>query len=198
MAAGLVLAAVAVGLILYNALSEVEGECQTVHDQNASYKWAEGLTTDAIRAERKSLSDEVAQIQNFVGTRLIWSNYLSDLPTRLPANACLQSMSGSFEFKSSTKNATQKTNRSLVVSGMARFTDRGSAPKEIDAFLESLRGADSLRKTFPQVNLAEIKWKREPGADIALFTIIATPIEKVAGKEDGEDGGKGKAPAAHG
>jgi len=70
--------------------------------------------------------------------------------------------------------------------GMVRFSDRGGAPKEIDAFLESLRGAELLKRTFPIVNLAEIKWRKDAAADIALFTIIATPVEKAPKSKDEE------------
>ena len=75
---------------------------------------------------------------------------------------------------------------------MARFTDRGSAPKEIDAFLESLRGANLLKRMFPVVNLAEIKWRKDATADIAVFTIIATPKEKSAGSKEEEKSSPGK------
>jgi hypothetical protein len=36
------------------------------------------------------------------------------------------------------------------------------------------------------VNLAEIKWRKDAAADIALFTIIATPVEKAPGSKDEE------------
>jgi hypothetical protein len=198
LAAGLVAAAAVVGLVLWNARAELQDQCETLGVQNASYAWAEGVKADTLRAERKTLSDEVTAIQRFLGTRVVWSNYLRDLPTRLPANSCLQSLVGDYEMKSVGKTTGRNANRSLTICGQARYTDRGSAPKDIDAFLDSLRAADLLRKTFPQVNLAEIKWKKEFGADIALFTIIATPAEKAAGKEEGEESaspGKGKTPA---
>ncbi len=197
LAVGMAVAAAAVGAILWNAVSELESECQRLRDQNASYKWAASLETEAIKAERKKLSDEVISVQNFLGTRVIWSNYLRDLPTRLPSNACFQSFLGAYELKTSTKATGRPANRSLAITGMARFADRGSAPREIDAFLDSLRSADLLRKTFPHVNLAEIKWRKDPGADIALFTILATPAEKAGGGEEGDasDKGKDKSPA---
>jgi hypothetical protein len=37
---------------------------------------------------------------------------------------------------------------------------------------------------FPVVNLAEIKWRKDPTADIAIFTIIATPAAKSAGSKE--------------
>jgi hypothetical protein len=186
LAVGMAMAAAAMALVMWYTLTNLEGEHQGVCTQNASYKWAHSVRTDVINGERKSLSDEVSAVQQFLGTRAIWSNYLRDLPTRLPSNSCLQSLNGQYELKSTGKNSTQRVNRSLVMCGMVRFSDRGGAPKEIDAFLESLRGAELLKRTFPIVNLAEIKWRKDAAADIALFTIIATPVEKAPKSKDEE------------
>jgi Tfp pilus assembly protein PilN len=187
LAAGMALAAAVVTLTLGYVLMALDGECGNLRQQNAGYAWAQTLQTDAIERERKSLASEVSAVQGFLGTRVIWSNYLRDLPTRLPSNACLQSLTGSYEMKSTGKNETQRVNRSLTICGMARFTDRGSAPKEIDAFLESLRKADLLKQAFPVVRLAEIKWRKDAGADTALFTVIASPAEKASKKEKGKE-----------
>jgi Tfp pilus assembly protein PilN len=183
----MVLVAAVVTLTLGHVLMALDGECESLRQQNAGYAWAQTLETDAIERERKSLAGEVSAVQGFLGTRVIWSNYLRDLPTRLPTNACLQSLTGSYEMKITGKNETQRVNRSLTICGMARFTDRGSAPKEIDAFLESLRKADLLKQAFPVVRLAEIKWRKDAGADTALFTVIASPAEKASKKEKGKE-----------
>jgi hypothetical protein len=187
LAAGMLLAAGVLATVLWYALADLDGQYRHLCSQNASYTWAKGVRTDAIDRERKSLSDEVTAVGRFLGTRVIWSNYLRDLPTRLPSNSCLQSLAGSYEMKKAGKDETQRVNQSLTIRGMARFADRGSAPKEIDAFLESLRTADLLKRMFPVVNLAEIKWRKDPTADIAIFTIIATPAAKSAGSKEEED-----------
>jgi hypothetical protein len=197
LAAGMVVASAVVGGLLWNAVSDLESECQDLHRQAGSYKWAASLRTEAIKDERKKLSDEVTAVERFLGTRVIWSNYLRDLPTRLPSNACFQSMVGQFEMKTGGKGGGRQVARSLAITGMARFADRGSAPREIDGFLDSLRAADLLRQTFPHVNLAEIRWRKEPGADIAQFTILATPPDKVKDDDDGGDKGKDKS-STHG
>ncbi|MCE5325311.1 MAG: hypothetical protein LLG01_02740, partial [Planctomycetaceae bacterium] len=74
----------------------------------------------------------------------------------------------------------RKANQSLTLRGMARFADRGSAPREIDQFLDSLRGVAILKRDFPRLNLVEIKWRKDAASDIALFTILGLPKEKRA------------------
>jgi Tfp pilus assembly protein PilN len=169
----------AMGLFLQSTLWSLEGDYRSVKRQNASYKWAAKMRTADIETEKKALQAEVSAVENFLTTRIIWSNYLRDLPTRLPRNACLTDIIGEFEIEDASKKKRQrKASRDLTLRGMAQFANRGSAPKEIDAFLESLREVSLLKKDFPLVNLAEIKWRKEGAQDIALFTVLAVPPEK--------------------
>ena len=141
------------------------------------------MKTNEIVKERKTLSVEVSAIERFLSTRIIWSDYLRDLPSRLPPNAYLSSVWGFAEFKGTGKKKRQtRSNRSLTMRGVTQFADRESAPIEIDAFLNSLRNVEILRRDFPIVTLAEIKWRREAGKETALFTIIALPKKRKGGK----------------
>lgn len=115
-------------------------------------------------------------MHRFLSTRVIWTDYLHNLPTRLPPNACLSNVWATCEMKSmGRKKIKRKTSQSLTLRGVTRFVNRGAAPKEIDTFLESLRSVELLQRDFPLVQLAEIKWRREGESEVALFTIIALP-----------------------
>ncbi len=167
------------GLFLQNTLWSLQADYRSLKRQNASYRWASQLPTAKIEGERKYLKAEVSAVQDFLGARVIWSNYLRDLPTRLPRNACLTNISGAYEMQDTSKRRRRRrADRSLTLRGMAQFADRGSAPREIDAFLESLREVDLLKKDFPLVNLAEIKWRKEGARDVALFMVLAMPPER--------------------
>ncbi len=178
-AALMVVLVAGMGLFLWDKASELEDDCRMVKRQNAGYKWAANVKTPDIENERKQLTDEVAAVQKFLATRIVWADYLRDLPTRLPPNSCFTMVAGTSEMQDMSGGSVQKkSNKSLTVRGMARFADRSSAPKEIDAFLESLRAVDILKRDFPLVNMAEIKWRKDVIGDIALFTIIAMPKQK--------------------
>lgn len=169
----------AMGLLLWDKSRSLEQEYQFLKQQNASYKWAQDLQTQQIEGESKMLQAEVGAVRKFLSTRIIWSDYLRDLPSRLPPNTYLSNIWALAELKEMGKRKHEKkTNKSLTIRGATRFSDRESAPKEIDAFLESLRNVEILRRDFPIVTLAEIKWKRESGTDTAMFTIIALPRKK--------------------
>ncbi len=173
----------AMGFLLWDKLQSLDQEYQIVRQQNSSSKWARKMKTAEIVKERKTLSGEVSAVENFLATRIIWSDYLRDLPSRLPPNAYLSSVWGFAEFKGMSKRKQRvRSNRSLTMRGVTQFADRESAPIEIDSFLNSLRNVEILRRDFPIVTLAEIKWRREAGKETALFTIIALPKKKKASK----------------
>ena len=177
LAIGLAAAVAMLTFWLWSSNNDVEDQCASLRRQNASHAWATTQKTNDLEKERKALADEVTAIQRFLATRVTWSDYLRDLPTRLPPNACLQGISGNYEYQASS-SVQKKANRSLTLRGMAQFADRNAAPREIDAMLESLRGVDLLKRDFPMVILAEIKWRRDVGTDVALFSIIAMPKAK--------------------
>jgi Tfp pilus assembly protein PilN len=179
------------GLFLQSTLWSLEGDYRSVKRQNASYNWAVKMRTGDIDTEKKALEAEVGAVENFLSTRILWSNYLRDLPTRLPRNACLTDIMGEYEMQDGSKKRQRKAKRVLTLRGMAQFANRGAAPKEIDAFLESLREVAMLKKDFPLVNLAEIKWRKEGTQDIALFTVLAMPPEKTTPSEPTETKGSG-------
>ncbi len=165
--------------MLWNKSTELLGQYKIARRQNASYKWARSQKTNAINKDCKVLGKEVNAVRKFVSTRIIWSNYLRDIPTRLPPDACLSNIWASCELaQMAKKKHKRRVNKSLTIRGMARFVERGGTPREIDAFLESLRSVELLKRDFPLVQLAEIKWRKEGTSEVALFTILARPRKK--------------------
>lgn len=179
MVAFVLMVIVGVGLTLWDKSKAVADEYRGLRLRNASHAWACNLPTRQIQIERKNLGLEVGCVERFLSTRVIWSDYLRDLPSRLPLNMCLSSIWATAEMKAMGKKKHKiRVNRSLTLRGMTRFADREAAPKEIDAFLESLRNVETLQRDFPIVTLAEIKWRKEGGRTVAMFTIVALPKTK--------------------
>jgi hypothetical protein len=181
--AGVVATAAAIMLfVMWNKAAAIDQRYSNLRRQSAERKWATGKKTSEIKTERKLLMSEVDAVSKFLSTRVLWSNYLRDLPTRVPSNAGLWNLAGFCELKETSKKETERrTKKSLTLRGMTRFEKGRAAPEEIDAFLESLRNADLLKKDFPQVTLAEIKWRREGSSEMAIFTVVALPNKEKPG-----------------
>ena len=170
---------VGMGYTLWNEATSLTTDASNIKRQLMTHVWANGTSTRDIVKEKKLLAGEVSAVEKFLSSRILWSNYLRDLPTRLPANACLTNITAFCEMKEmAAKKHVRKTNNSITIRGIAKFSDREKAPPEIDAFLESLRDVDLLKKDYPIVKLAEIKWRRDGREEIALFTILGMPKGK--------------------
>jgi len=177
-------------LVLGNASGDLEANRVRLRRQCEEHKWAIGKSSTEINKEKETLLREVSAVQKFLSTRVVWSDYLRDLPTRLPTNACLTNVTGVYEMQEAAgKKIERKTSRSLTLRGLAQFADRGKAPKEIDAFLESLREVDMLKRDFPDVSMAEVRWRKDVGGDTAVFTIVALPINKKTRSADMDKAG---------
>jgi len=178
------LAVACMGFMMWQKLTGLTNQYNSLRRQNAEYKWSKGKRTGEISNERKQLLTEVEAVSKFLSSRVIWSDYLRDLPTRLPMNACLTNIWGVSEMKEMNKKKQgRKEKRSLTLRGITKFAEGIAAPQEIEVFLDSLRNVKLLRRDFPQVQLAEIKWRREGTSDIAMFTVVALPKKKT-GSED--------------
>ena len=175
------------GFMMWQRASELTNKYDTFVRQNASYEWTKRLKTGEISNERKQLLSEVQAVSKFISTRIVWSDYLRDLPTRLPVNACLSNIWAVNELKEMNKKKQgRRVKKSLTMQGVTKFSQGTAAPQEIEAFLESLRKVDLLKRDFPLVQLAEIKWRREGESEIAMFTVVALPKKKT-GKTDDKD-----------
>lgn len=178
-AVAVVIMVLCMGFMMWQKSADLIGKYNVLVKQNESYEWTDGMRTGEISNERKLLLSEVQAVSKFISTRIIWSDYLSDLPTRLPTNACLSNIWAVNELKEmSKKKQGRRVKKSLTMRGVTKFGSGVVAPQEIESFLESLRNVDLLERDFPQIQLAEIKWRREGESEIAMFTVIALPKEK--------------------
>ncbi len=169
--------------LLWSEAAGLATQCERLERQDVSRAWARPLSTQAIRNERKVLAAEVGAVRKFLATRIIWSDYLRDMPTRLPPNTCLSSLNACCELADmGKKKQKRKANQSMTLRGMARYSERTQTPRDIDMLLESLRHMELLQHDFPLVRLAEIKWRKEGKSEIAMFTILAQPKQGNKGK----------------
>jgi Tfp pilus assembly protein PilN len=190
--AAVVMAIACLGFVMLDKLNGLNQQYNNLKRQNAEYKWSKGKKTSEISKQQKQLLTEVEAVNEFLSSRIIWSDYLKDLPTRVPENACLSNIWGISEMKEvSKKEETRKVKKSLTIRGVTKFAEGVAAPQEIESFLESLRNVDLLKRDFPLVQLAEIKWRKEGTSEIAMFTVVAMPKKKSGGGGDSKGDSKG-------
>jgi Tfp pilus assembly protein PilN len=183
--------------MMWQKASKLASTYNNLKQRDSAYKWAQGKGKREIAKELKTLLSETEAVEKFLSTRIIWSDYLRDLPTRLPANVSLSNFVASCEFQETAEKDSgirRKINKSLSLRGMNFFNEGQASPEEIEGFLESLKKIDLLKRDFPKVQLTEIKWRKEGKGEAAIFTVLASPEKAVKNKDKkdakGEKGAK--------
>lgn len=180
-----------VGVVLTVRYIGLSDECLAAKIKNQGHKCLTATRAE-LEKERKDLQQKVEAVQNFLRTRVLWTNYMHDLPARLPTNAQFGSLQGyaEMEYLGKKRESAAKVKRSLLLQASAPLSPAGGMPREIDALLGALRDLPLLKRDFPNVELADIKRYRLAGfAPTANFTVICLPnADKLSSRPAGEDG----------
>jgi hypothetical protein len=185
---------VCMGLFLWMRSQSIEKALEPVKAQYAKRAWLSSMPQAEIQKERQDLEQRVEAIRKFVATRIIWTAYTHDISSRLPADATMTMFQGLCELETSGKNVI-KPKKAFTIRASAPIAQDGSTPKEIDRFLTALRGNALLKRDFPIVDLADIKWY-QPNITApanALFTVICLPKSTNAPPKPAEDKDASKA-----
>jgi len=186
LAAVVVFAACCMAFMMWQRASRLNNTYRNLKKQNAAYKWAQKKTTQELASERLSLRTETEALGKFLSTRIIWSDYLRDLPTRFPPNVSISNLWAMCELEDAEKKVAgrKKINRSMSLRGMTLFDKGRASPEEIEAFMASLKKVELLQRDFPKVQLVDIRWRRQGESEVAMFTVLASPQKAAKGGTD--------------
>jgi hypothetical protein len=101
-----------------------------------------------LEKEKKSLEEKVKAVAGFVGSRMLWSTYTSEIAHRLPAHALLTSFNGKNILNYGAKN---KSPGAFQLRGVAPLSKQGAVPDEIDAFLRAVPQEPLWKRDFDSV-----------------------------------------------
>lgn len=129
-----------------------------------------------LKGQSLTLASRVMAFNKFFEERETWSKYLAAVSSWLPQQAYLVDIQGAAPLPIAKEK--RDSQRSLVLTCAADL-DRGrTAPVEIHEFVESLRHKPLLRRFFPMVELATVRWRKEGGSGRTLFSVACLPKRK--------------------
>jgi hypothetical protein len=190
LAAMIVLMAGCMAVMMWQKSSKLAESYRSLKQQNSKHKWATSKRNKEISNIRKGLLGETEAVEKFLSSRIIWSDYLRDIPTRLPPNVSLDNVWAISEFSDiggKKEAGAQKVKKSFSLRGTILFQKGHASPEQIDAFLESLKKVELLERDFPKVQLADIKWRRQGDCETASFTVLALPLKSDSEPADEKD-----------
>lgn len=167
------------GLFLAERSSSLNKSYAAVKKDISAHVWMDSVGESELQKEKKELEAKVEAIRKFMGTRVLWTSYTHDIPTRLPKNATINGFEGICDLAVTTKKkeSAVKVKKSLLLRVGAPIKQDGAMPVEIDDFLKSLREHPLLKKDFPIIELVDLKWYQPfSGAEpLAIFTVMCMP-----------------------
>ncbi len=177
--------AVCLGLFLFNHSQDLNTKYAAIRSETDGRHWLTSRTQQQLDKEKQELEQRVDSIRKFLSTRVVWSTYTHDIPRQLPENSTLNSFHGvcETEKKGRKDDKSSKPKNTFTMRIGAPITSEGAVPKEVDEFLDALRDNESLKRDFPLVELADIKWFQPfIGAQpTAFFTVVCLPKPTNAG-----------------
>lgn len=170
---------VCMALFLTDRSANAEHSYRAMRIKIAQHAWMESVTESELEKEKKDLQQKVEAIRRFLASRILWTSYSHDIPTRLPPNATMNGFEGicDLEVSGKKKDTGLKTKKSFLIHIAAPVAKDGSMPKDIDHFLGSLREHPLLKKDFPIVELVDLKWHQpfQGAKPIAYCSVICLP-----------------------
>lgn len=173
--AGLLVAAT---LFVRHRLGEAQAEARAARAEDARYTWAAKVSTEKLKDEKKDLEQRAEALRTFLSTRVAWTAHVRDMAARLGPTIALTSFSGLAELD----GGKTKGKRSLALKLTTPVPGTGAMPKEIDAFLRTLRDDPVLKRDFPEIEMSDpLRFAvASRGASAATFGVTCLPAAKAA------------------
>jgi hypothetical protein len=155
-------------------LADARDRAAVVALEDARFAWAAQLTSEKLQAERKDLAAQVDAIRKFLESRMLWTTLVRDISDRVADDLALTLFQGDYELEGKAR-----TKRQLKLTLSSPIPRTGAMPREVDAFLRTLREDPLLKQSFPNVELGELRRNQTAVGDpTAVFTVICLPTGK--------------------
>ncbi len=167
------------GVTLFAHSMKLEESYAGVRAQSSSHKCLNASESKNLKKKTENLAKKVEAVYKYLDTRILWTEYTRDISVRLPTEAVLSTFNGEWILESGRKTR-RAAKKSLLFRAIVPQMADGSAPREIDEFLEELRHDPLLQRDFGSVNLTDIKrsLSRDRKSTVAAFTIVCLPKAK--------------------
>jgi len=122
-----------------------------------------------LEAEKKSLTQKIEALHQFLDSRVIWTSCIRDITDRLPTSIQLTNLQGASQLGVGGHGKT-----TLQLGAAAQLLPRGAVPPTVFKLVGSLRSDPSLKKDFTQVELGNIGQAAATanGQTMARFSIM--------------------------
>jgi hypothetical protein len=105
-----------------------------------------------LENEKKSLTQKIASLHNFLDNRVLWTNQFRNIANRLPPTIQLTNFQGGSPLDFGGKGGR----KSMLLGAAVELLPRGAVPPDVFALVTTLRNDPLMKQNFPQVDLGTI------------------------------------------
>lgn len=143
-------------LFLQDRLAAIEVDRVRARQEGAKFAWAKKLSLTKLQAERKDLEGQVGSVQGFLAGRALWTDLGRALGRQLTPELTFTSLQGFYEIETPDGKGG-KPRRSMNVRVSTPIPRTAKLPPAIEAFVRNVRDEPTLKKLFPEVDLADLR-----------------------------------------
>jgi hypothetical protein len=183
------------GLWLWGSGTVVMNDAIRAEEDNSKNVMLQSGDDGKLKDEKKILSAEVQAVSQFLGGRIMWTEYLNQFSGRIPPGVQFVTFQGDMELKTGTEKNERKAKKGLLLNFETMLPRDRPAPPEVDTLLKNIRNAPVVMRDFPEVSLSALRVtknmdnRKSLSGDPASFTIACLPKEKPKGAPAPKDAG---------
>jgi hypothetical protein len=160
-------------LFLWTTNSTIQRELAATQRSTAKFKWLGSTAEGQLVKDEKALVDKLDALEKFQSTRVDWNVHTQSVADWLPRNVSLTALTAFAELPTTSSKGGPKPKKSLVLHLSTPIPEHGA----INQCLASLRRTAPLKRDFPTMKLADMKWASASGAKepVATFSVVCEP-----------------------
>ncbi len=165
---------VCVSLFLWRTDCSLKEILRAAEAKTARIRWLRGVAESQLLKDKASLEQKTEAAEKFLASRIDWSEHTREVADWLPENVHLMSLQGTADLvPAGPSKGGPKPKKSLVLHLSTPIPEHGA----IDRCLASLGRQALLKRDFPSMKLADMKWNpplagKEP---VATFSVVCEP-----------------------
>jgi hypothetical protein len=169
-------------MLMHANADTLETQLALVKKQQKKFAWLAKKTPSVLEKERVELKASAAAMQHYFETRAHWTGFVCEFAELLPDAMTFSSVKGQGEYYD-PKSKPPENARAVTVKLETPIGEGGAMPAEVDNIVDALRESSVIRKDFPVIKLAELRFSpsQRGKREFASFSVICTPNPKVVG-----------------
>jgi hypothetical protein len=165
--------------LLHVHVASLESQLGAVLKKQKAHSWIGAKTIPVLEKERVDLTNAATAVQQYLGTRVLWTAYTREVGELLPHAMTVSSINGQADYVEPGKKVPANS-KLLTLKMETPISEGNTVPAEMDTLLDALRASSVLRRDFPTIKMSAFRWSvsQQSKTAMAAFSVTCIPDPK--------------------